>query len=56
MTTKDNMILGAYPLDIGLAVVGGIIISISTIIHMYFKGRVTGISGIFFGVITYEKK
>jgi len=38
---------------ITFAFIGGVIISLSTTIHLFAKGRVTGMSGIFNGVITF---
>jgi uncharacterized protein len=40
--------------DYGMATVGGILISLSTSFNLLFKGRVTGMSGIFYGVITFN--
>jgi uncharacterized membrane protein YedE/YeeE len=34
---------------------GGILISISTSLHLLLKGRITGMSGIFFSLITLER-
>ena len=34
---------------------GGILIGIATTIHLWLKGRITGMSGIFYGFITGEK-
>lgn len=39
-----------------LALIGGIIIGISVSIMLLFNGRVTGISGIIFGILTPKKE
>ena len=41
--------------DIYLAAAGGLIIGIATSIHYLLKGRVTGFSGIFYSLITFDK-
>jgi uncharacterized protein len=41
--------------DLILAFIGGLLISISTSLHLFMKGRITGMSGAFFGVISLEK-
>ena len=41
--------------DYGMATVGGILISLSTSFNLLFKGRVTGMSGIFYGLITLNE-
>jgi len=38
--------------DYGMASLGGFILSLACIINLLLKGRITGISGIFFGTIT----
>lgn len=40
--------------DYGMASLGGILISLSTSFHLILKGRVTGMSGIFYGLITFN--
>lgn len=40
--------------DIGLAVIGGVLIGIATSIHFLLKGRVTGFSGIVYSIITFD--
>lgn len=42
--------------DILLAIIGGTLISLSTTFHLLTKGRVTGMSGIFYGILTRDKK
>lgn len=42
--------------DAGFAILGGILIALSTSAHLWLKGRITGMSGIFFALITLEKK
>ncbi len=42
--------------ELGFAVLGGALMSLSTSCHLYFKGRITGMSGIYFGVITHDPK
>jgi uncharacterized membrane protein YedE/YeeE len=37
-----------------MACIGGIIIAISSSLNLLLKGRITGISGIFFGIITFN--
>jgi hypothetical protein len=41
--------------DIINAVIGGLLISLSTSFHLLFKGRVTGMSGMITGLLTPEK-
>jgi uncharacterized protein len=41
--------------DAGMAVLGGILIGISSTIHLLMMGRVTGFSGIFYSLITFDK-
>ena len=41
--------------DAGFAVLGGFLISLGTSLHLLMKGRVTGMSGMFFGIIRYDK-
>lgn len=43
------------PQDIGLGIIGGVLIGIATSIHFLVKGRVTGFSGIVFSIITYDQ-
>lgn len=40
--------------DVGFAIFGGILLSISTSIHLYLKGRITGMSGIFYSIVTFD--
>jgi len=40
--------------DIGLGVIGGVLIGIATSIHFLLKGRVTGFSGIVYSIITFD--
>lgn len=42
--------------DLILAFIGGLLISIATSLHLFLKGRITGMSGAFFGLLTFEKK
>lgn len=42
------------PTDTGFAIFGGFLIALSTSLHLYLKGRVTGMSGIFWSLITFE--
>ncbi|KAL4435703.1 hypothetical protein ABPG74_018254 [Tetrahymena malaccensis] len=41
--------------DIILSSFGGIAISLSTSFHLYMKGRITGFSGIFYSLISFDK-
>ena len=38
------------------AVAGGLLISLSTSLHLLTKGRVTGMSGIFYSLISLDKQ
>jgi uncharacterized membrane protein YedE/YeeE len=38
------------------AIIGGTLISLSTTIHLVTKGRVTGMSGIFYSILSFDKK
>lgn len=42
--------------ELGFAVLGGTLISIATSFNLFFKGRITGMSGIYFGLITHDPK
>lgn len=42
--------------EYGFAVLGGALIAIATSLNLLMKGRITGMSGIFFGVITMDPK
>lgn len=42
--------------DLILAFIGGLLISVSTSLHLYLKGRITGMSGAFFGLLSLDKK
>lgn len=37
------------------AIIGGLLIGIATTLHLALKGRITGISGIFYSIITCDK-
>ncbi len=41
--------------DAVFGLIGGFLISFSTSFHLLLKGRVTGMSGIFYSLITYDK-
>jgi len=41
--------------DYAMAIVGGVLISLSTSFNLLFKGRVTGMSGIFYGLLTLNE-
>ena len=41
--------------DIKLASFGGLLIGIATTIHYLFLGKVTGFSGIYYGIVTFDK-
>ena len=41
--------------DAGFAILGGVLIGVSTSLHLLLKGRVTGMSGIFYSLITFDK-
>lgn len=41
--------------DIQFAIIGGLLISISSSLNLLLKGRITGMSGIFNGLITFDK-
>lgn len=45
-----------FSYNILFAVVGGVLLSVATSFHLYVKGRITGMSGIFYGLISYERK
>lgn len=45
-----------FSYNILFAVIGGALLSLATSFHLYVKGRITGMSGIFFGLISYERK
>ena len=40
--------------DFGMASIGGALISLSTSFNLLMKGRITGMSGIFYGLITFS--
>jgi len=42
--------------DVYLATIGGLYIGIATSAHLWIKGRITGFSGIFYSLITFETK
>lgn len=42
--------------ELGLAALGGFLIALSTSLHLFFKGRITGMSGIYYGLITKDPK
>lgn len=42
--------------DVYNALIGGFLMGITTSLHLVIKGRITGFSGIFFSIFTYEKK
>lgn len=39
-------------IDIGMAILGGALIALSSIANLYLKGRITGLSGMFYTLIT----
>ena len=41
--------------DITFAIFGGALISLATTLHLLLKGRVTGFSGIYFSLISFDK-
>lgn len=41
--------------DAGMAILGGLLIGIASSLHLVLLGRVTGFSGIFYSLITYDK-
>jgi len=41
-------------LDILMAILGGLTIGLSSTIHLKFKGRITGMSGILYGISNYN--
>lgn len=43
------------PNDVENAIIGGAIIALSSSLHLLYYGRVTGLSGMFFSVTTYDK-
>lgn len=49
---------GVYwePVEIGMAVLGGSFIALSTSLHLLILGRITGMSGMFFTIIRLAKK
>ena len=42
--------------DAGLAILGGILIALSTSLNLFIKGRITGMSGIYYSLTTIEIK
>jgi len=44
------------PLDVVKACIGGAIIALSTSLHLYYFGRVSGISGMFYTAIRWDKQ
>ncbi len=40
--------------DVYLAILGGLYIGIATSSHLWIKGRITGFSGIFNSLITFD--
>ena len=42
-------------MNIGMAILGGLLISASTSMNLLLKGRITGMSGIFYSLITLDK-
>lgn len=41
--------------DIEVACIGGLLIGLATSLHYIVKGRITGFSGIFYSLITYDE-
>lgn len=41
--------------DFGMAIIGGVLISLSTSFNLFFKGRITGMSGILYGLVTLNE-
>jgi uncharacterized protein len=41
--------------NIGMAILGGFLIALSTSINLLLKGRITGMSGIFYSLVTFDK-
>jgi len=52
---KENKMVLYSGYDFGMATAGGILISLATSFNLLFKGRVTGMSGIFYGLITLNE-
>ncbi len=48
------MVIAISSSDVGFAILGGIFIAASTSLHLYLKGRITGMSGIFYSIITLD--
>jgi hypothetical protein len=42
-------------LNAGMAVLGGFLIALSTSLNLLLKGRITGMSGIFYSLVTFDK-
>lgn len=53
-SNPDYVFFGATTNDLICASIGGLLISLSSSIHLFTKGRVTGMSGIMNGIITLE--
>lgn len=41
--------------DYGMATIGGILISLASCFNLFFKGRITGMSGILYGFLTFNE-
>lgn len=41
--------------ELGFAALGGFLIALSTSLNLFFQGRITGMSGIYYGLITKDK-
>lgn len=42
--------------DVALALIGGAMISLSSILNLLFMGRITGLSGMLFTIVNLDKK
>lgn len=42
--------------DVYLALIGGLLMGITTSFHLVVRGRVTGFSGIMFSIFTFDRK
>lgn len=41
--------------NIGMGILGGFLIAASTSLNLLLKGRITGMSGIFYSLVTFDK-
>ena len=51
---QKEMAVGMSGSDFGFALLGGFLIALATSLHLFLKGRITGMSGIFYSLITFD--